>query len=553
MGGGEPSSPAPGKPAAVRPPGPKITISRETTFVTGPLRPDGRVDYRAAINERYSKGVTPDNNAAVPLLQAFGPRDIEKDVREQFFKKLGIAPLPAEGGYFIQVRDFARHKHRKARQGETEQEKMEALRSKAPKEEDVVNQAFEQWLQAMERPWSKEEFPVVAEWLERNSKQIGLMAEASRRTRFYVPMVCSGEPDLFIKEAIWPMIQIAREAARTLITRAMLNVKAGKVDEAWADLLACHRLARLFSQGATLVERLVALGVEAQTQAADVALVSYGHLSAEEATRLANDLRSLPPMAPFAESVNHTERYLYLECVLLVARDGPIAGLRRFFGDPNDAKTPTANTPLGDPVWRGPVDWDEALRIGNASFDRIYEGFTSPTPAQRRAAIEQLERDRIRMETEAQDPKWKAENLRAAPSPSVAAGRQIARFLLSWFSPSPSFYATWEDRAMAHRIMDPLLFALAAYRAEQGEYPAELAGLCPKYVKSLPADPFGTGPIRYKREPPGYVLYSVGPNGRDDGGRNWNLESNPNLPEDQQPKIPQDSDDFFIRVPSKGE
>jgi hypothetical protein len=69
MGEGEPSTPAPAKRAAARPPGPKITISRETTFVTGPLRPDGSVDYLAAINERYSKGVTPDNNAAVPLLQ----------------------------------------------------------------------------------------------------------------------------------------------------------------------------------------------------------------------------------------------------------------------------------------------------------------------------------------------------------------------------------------------------------------------------------------------------------------------------------------------------
>jgi hypothetical protein len=282
-------------------------------------------------------------------------------------------------------------------------------------------------------------------------------------------------------------------------------------------------------------------------------LVSYGHLSAEEAKRFANDLHSLAPMAPLAENTNHSERYLCLEFVLHVARDGPIAGLGGRFGVAYDAAIPSANSPLEDPVWRGPVDWDEVLRIVNARFDRIYEVFTRPTPTQRRAAIEQLERDRIRMATEAQDPEWKAENLRAAPSASVAEGRQIGRFLANWFPASLSSFATREDRAGAYRVMDPLLFVLAAYRAEQGEYPAELDSLCPKYVKSLPDDPYGTGPIRYKRDLPGYVLYSVGPNGKDDGGRNWNLESNPNLPEDQQPKIPHDADDFFIRVPPKSE
>ena len=98
--------------------------------------------------------------------------------------------------------------------------------------------------------------------------------------------------------------------------------------------------------------------------------------------------------------------------------------------------------------------------------------------------------------------------------------------------------------------MDELLFALAAYRAEQGEYPAELARLCPKYVKSLPEDPFGTGPIRYKREPKGYVLYSVGPNGKDDGGRNYR-EKCQDSPDDKEPQIPAHADDFSVRLPPK--
>ena len=41
-------------------PGPK------TTVITGPLRPNGTVDYAAALNEECSAGVTPENNAAAP-------------------------------------------------------------------------------------------------------------------------------------------------------------------------------------------------------------------------------------------------------------------------------------------------------------------------------------------------------------------------------------------------------------------------------------------------------------------------------------------------------
>ena len=562
VGEGEPSTPARANPAAAKRPGPKITISRETTFLTGPLRPDGYVDYLAAINEEFSKGVTPENNAAVPLIQAFGPSEIDKDLRERFFKMLGIAPLPSGGKYFVGFGEIAKRKVGKPREGKAAhaktpesdsessiREKLKAAYAKTP-ESDSESGILEKWYHAMERPWSKEEFPLVAAWLRQNQKQIDLVVEASRRTRFYVPLVCSGEPDM-LNAARSPTLGFHREAAHTLRTRAMLNIKSGKVDEAWADLMACHRLARLYGQGPFLVDRLVAMGVEAIAREADVALVFHGHLSAERAKRFADELRSLPPMAPLAESINQSERYLYLEYVLLVAREGPIAWLRRHSGLPNGAAVQIEHTPLEDPVWSGPVDWDEPLRICNSRFDRIHEAFTRSTPAQRQAAIEQLERDVKRMASEAWDPKWKAENLRAARSASVAAGRQIGRCLAAWFSPSLSACATAEDRGAAYRSMDELVFALAAYRAEHGEFPAELSKTCPKYVPSLPEDPFGTGPIRYKREPGGYVLYSVGPNGKDDGGRNWNIESNSDLPEDEKSQIPHDADDFFVRLPPK--
>src|SRR5215467_16284740 len=71
----------PGAPPPTERPKPKITISKETTYLTEPLRPDGYPDYVAALNQRMSEGVTPDNNAAVLLMKAFGPRDIPEQFR----------------------------------------------------------------------------------------------------------------------------------------------------------------------------------------------------------------------------------------------------------------------------------------------------------------------------------------------------------------------------------------------------------------------------------------------------------------------------------------
>lgn len=63
-------------------------------------------------------------------------------------------------------------------------------------------------------------------------------------------------------------------------------------------------------------------------------------------------------------------------------------------------------------------------------------------------------------------------------------------------------------------------FALRAYRLDHGTYPAALTALVPGYLKAVPTDPFAlSGPLRYKTVDAKYVLYSVGPDGKDDGGK----------------------------------
>ena len=54
-------------------PRPTVTVSKQTTFFLGPLTEDGYVDFRAALNAHFRKGIRPQKNAMVGLLQAIGP------------------------------------------------------------------------------------------------------------------------------------------------------------------------------------------------------------------------------------------------------------------------------------------------------------------------------------------------------------------------------------------------------------------------------------------------------------------------------------------------
>ncbi|MCW3100051.1 MAG: hypothetical protein JWL77_5669 [Chthonomonadaceae bacterium] len=64
-----------------------------------------------------------------------------------------------------------------------------------------------------------------------------------------------------------------------------------------------------------------------------------------------------------------------------------------------------------------------------------------------------------------------------------------------------------------------ITLALRAFRLEHGHYPNTLTELAPGYLKRLPDDPFAAqGTFHYRLKGQSYVLYSVGPDGEDNGG-----------------------------------
>src|SRR5262245_1404421 len=67
-----------------------FTVSKETTYVLGPVDKDGYIDYVAALNQRLGKGITAETNANVRIWQAVGPKpEGGRDQPAEFFKYMG--------------------------------------------------------------------------------------------------------------------------------------------------------------------------------------------------------------------------------------------------------------------------------------------------------------------------------------------------------------------------------------------------------------------------------------------------------------------------------
>lgn len=74
-------------------------------------------------------------------------------------------------------------------------------------------------------------------------------------------------------------------------------------------------------------------------------------------------------------------------------------------------------------------------------------------------------------------------------------------------------------RVIAHERLLVAELALRCYESEKGRVPAGLEQLVPQYLQRVPLDPFNGRPVIYRPQGTNWLVYSVGPDGVDDGGK----------------------------------
>ena len=118
----------------------------------------------------------------------------------------------------------------------------EVMHDHAVKEQEL-NDVYNKFEQSQQRPWTKAEFPLVAELLEKNEKPLRMIIDGVRRSRFYSPIVAADNGPLAHTELIIGFSEV-REVSKELSARAMLQLGSGDLSvlgrRFWpSDALAC--------------------------------------------------------------------------------------------------------------------------------------------------------------------------------------------------------------------------------------------------------------------------------------------------------------------------
>lgn len=516
-----------------------ITISPETTYITEPLLPDGRVDYISAINAKLGQGVTPDQNAAIPFYRLVGFYESlleDKDSLHKFYKLLGAKPEDLEPTTdqprMVAFNDYLETKiDREVLIKEIEAAKLHEISKRMPEhidDDDSLSTAI--WAlgdHLMTTPWSADQFPSVARWLEENSASLRAFIEASKLPKLYAPIVVSTDKKIYYLRS-YPNSGIG---VYCLAIRAMLEIEQHRYDEAWEDILAIKRTARLFADRSTTVSYLHGSAIELLVLDPAIALLSNPELPEERLREYLNDLklfRTFPKI----------ELPIYRLQYLADYEDSP-SSIPSKITSPHDRALRN--------VIRVRVDWDTILRRVNDIYDEFEVRLAEPVRPMRIREIEAME-ERYHGHIDDVRELTLGNTLFTLSVTDLIFKHHLTHGMFSY----TIYFLKRESQTLARIRFTEIAARLALHRQITGKYPESLDLLrdTPSGVDPPDADLFDdpfhdSDTFRYTvmDDGDGYLLYSVNLNGRDDNGRD----------ERERPDLPDDpGDDFGIRVGPEG-
>ena len=516
-----------------------IVVSPATTLITEPLAADGLPDYAAHVLARAGRGTPPDDNAAVPLLMALWPLELDDADLPAVCQELGI-DVPSPPPEAFQADALSRDTGIRAA--------IESiLADRVPAEATSIT-PFDVIDAAGKHPWRAADLPALDTWLAAHAGRLDLLREASRRPRFYLPnpTLLRGNRDSVLSSGLH-LGRPLRQAVTVLQLRAMGHLGHGRPTEAWRDILAMHRLARLASaaDGGSVVGRLSTVVCSGAACAATLQLLDAPGLPAEVAATISQDLEALPPFPPHAQMIALDR--LGSAAFVIHACTAPRGKRREHFEHVVEV--------MDDVFAATSLDGNVILEDVNAAYAALEQALRVP-------AWQDRERELVRL-----DAGWQAAVSGLGPAAKLAdtcrlllnrgvrSGR-IARRLNAVLCPVMASADATVTRCEAFFELTRVAAALAACRAAGGAattYPERLDDLVPRYLDRLPTDPFCGGPFVYERRGAGYLLSSIGPNGRDDGGTDY---STPIVAGEWMEKSPHLGDakttDVVVRLPLPG-
>ncbi|WP_339746227.1 hypothetical protein [uncultured Rubinisphaera sp.] len=464
-----------------------LTVSPETTRATKPVRENGTVDYTAALNNALKGDVTPENNAAVLIVKAIGPNPdgMEYEFHVRLCEAMGVKPLPADAPGLV---TFGK----------------EDYGFEPPAEGGEFEDLNEIQDRAMDRPWQKEELPNAALWVELNETALNLVSEAVLKPGYFRPIISDEEHEDLLVYALLPDVQASREIGRCLVGRAMLHLGEKNYQAAADDLLTLHRFARKIAQGATLVENLVGYALEGIAFQADNRLIQQPDLPLDVCQKYRQQLSEIESFPNLAKSLDLGERYLALQILQQIA-------ITRMDAETLESLTSEASQGqlLEELSQHSNLDWNLVFREVNSAYDQVVQILNESSREDR---IENLKTHYESLNLGEINPNLlrMLKSRRADRITKEQITEAFVRAFLGMLLPAIDSCSRAEARTLTYYELSLLGLQLREIQLKTGSYPAKL----PEQT----FDAFSGQPYQYRVDEEEFTLYSVGENGRDDGG-----------------------------------
>jgi hypothetical protein len=499
-----------------------LRISPETTGFTSPLLPNGEVDYFGAYEQTYIHKLSPpEDNGMRLLLAACGPRLLAQEAMMNEYSWEELLELPNDNlskQWFenqwiplcehMGIDPYAKPEHLdvpgfyRFLRDEWEANKED---ENARYDEKAETELYKKLTAA---PWTAEEYPDIARWLEQRSPVLDLFGVAVRKPNFACYRWRADLSDILL-----PDVSGSRQFMRELLIRMTERLGKGDIDGAWYDAMSMFYLSRKhYVNELCLVATSIGLAVENWGNESAKLVLQYGKPSPEQLERFANELSALPRR--MIVDISFEETFLF-SCIqrLRLKRDnvGVFTGCCGAGTDYFAAYLSYL-----------PID-------GNIAGKRIAEynrmgGHTSDDPAgnfdwsaMKKRAGEQ-EKFLIEAQQRTNSPlSW----LRV---PLIHTRSQLVADLVLGKMASATFTAQHNlVRANARLDLLRIAVALERYKSAKGNYPETSDALViEKYLDEVPMDIFtGRKTLTYQLAPDeatAFLLYSYGPNETDDGG-----------------------------------
>ena len=183
--------------------------------------------------------------------------------------------------------------------------------------------------------------------------------------------------------------------------------------------------------------------------------------------------------------------------------------------------TPTSGTYLLDGVEVSRMSRAQLARIRNQKLGFVFQNFNLwPHMSILDNVIEAPRRVLGKSKAEAieiaQREPWKRKQ--AIETAEARYNTSGILSILNWLTPPSARLIVINLQGMARMQVARTALAVERYRLATGQLPEDLSELVPSHLEEIPLDPFDGRPLRYKKRDGGYVVYSVGPDGTDDGG-----------------------------------